>query len=77
MVVIVIGVVVVVVVAGVVAVAGVVVVVIVCVSNCGGPIFYWGGFSFIVSWGVNICEGHPPLKTIFAIEIDAFLMKQL
>ena len=42
-----------------------------------GPIFYWGGFSLTVSWGVNSTEGHPPLKTIFAIEIDAFLMKQL
>ena len=36
------------------------------------PIFYWGGFSLTVSWGVNSSEGHPPLKTIFAIEIDAF-----
>ena len=42
-----------------------------------GPIFYWGGFSLTVSWGVNSSEGHPPLKTILAIEIDAFLMKQL
>ena len=42
-----------------------------------GPIFYWGGFSPTVSWEVNSSEGHPPLKTIFAIEIDALLMKQL
>ena len=42
-----------------------------------GPIFYWGGFSITVSWGANSSEGHPPLKIIFAFEIDAFLMKQL
>ena len=41
------------------------------------PIFYWGVFSLSVSWGVNSSEGRPPLKTIFAIEIDALLMKQL
>ena len=40
-------------------------------------IFYWGGFFLNASWGVHSSEGHPPLKTIFAIEIDARLMKQL
>ena len=42
-----------------------------------GPIFGGGGFSLIVSWGVNSSQGHPPLKTIFAIEIDVLLMQQL
>ena len=42
-----------------------------------GPILYWGGFFLTDSWGVNSSEGHPTLKTIFAIEIDARLMKQL
>ena len=46
-------------------------------STVVGPIFYWGGFSLTFSWWVNSSEGHPPLKTIFAIEIDALLMKQL
>ena len=46
-------------------------------STAVGPIFYWGGFSLTVSWGVNSKEGHPPLKNVFAIEIDALLMKQL
>ena len=46
-------------------------------SQLWRPIFYWGGFSLIVSWGVNSSEGHPPLKTIFALEMDALLMKQL
>ena len=33
-----------------------------------GPIFYWGGFSLTLSWGVICSEGHTPLKTIFTIE---------
>ena len=40
-------------------------------------IFYWGGFFLTASWGVHSSEGYPPLKTVFAIEIDALLMKQL
>ena len=41
------------------------------------PDFNRVGFSLTVSWGVSSSEGHPPLKTMFAIEIDTFLMKQL
>jgi len=41
------------------------------------PIFYWGGLLLTLSWGVTCSEGHTPLKTIFTIQIDTFLMKQL
>ena len=34
-------------------------------------------FSILVLEGVNSSEGLPPLRTFFAIEIDAVLMKQL
>ena len=34
-------------------------------------------FSLLFLGGMNISEGHPPLKTILAIEIGVFLMKQL
>ena len=42
-----------------------------------GPIVYWGCFFLTVSWGVHSSAGPSLLKTILAIEIDAFLMKQL
>ena len=42
-----------------------------------GPSFYWGVFVPYWFLGVNSSVGHPLLGTIFAIDIDGFLMMQL
>ena len=45
--------------------------------RCGAYFCCWGVFFLPVSWAAISSEGRPPLKTIFATEIDAVLMMQL